>query len=164
MGKIRRPKSRKPKSRRSKARRTNARRTKSSGKRRTFRKNCMKKCRRTCKQRGGGAKEERRLADIAALTQDFISLEFDDQENVFSNIVLNTKEEEAFKDEVTKVFIKLLANETSSVAEEIISKAMVNENEFTQGLDWDFITAESNKKRNEDAEKKGGVPQSYHRN
>ena len=46
MGKIRRPKSRRPKSRRPKSHR-------SSGKRRTFRKNCMKKCRRTCKQRGG---------------------------------------------------------------------------------------------------------------
>ena len=58
MGKIRRPKSRKPKPRRtnarkSKVRRTNARRSKGSGKHRTFRKNCMKKCRRTCKQRGG---------------------------------------------------------------------------------------------------------------
>jgi len=54
MAKSHRPKSRRPKSRRSKAHRSKARRTKSSGKRRTFRKNCMKKCRRTCKQRGGG--------------------------------------------------------------------------------------------------------------
>ena len=46
MKKFRKPKSRKPKSRKPKSRR-------SSGKRRTFRKNCMKKCRRTCKQRGG---------------------------------------------------------------------------------------------------------------
>ena len=58
MGKIRRPKSRKPKPRRtnarkSKVRRTNARKSKGSGKHRTIRKNCMKKCRRTCKQRGG---------------------------------------------------------------------------------------------------------------
>ncbi len=68
MGKIRRPKSRKPKPRRSNARKSKVRRTNArrSNVRRTFRKNCMKKCRRTCKQRGGTPKE-RRERDIKLL-------------------------------------------------------------------------------------------------
>lgn len=125
MGKIRRPKSRKPKSRRSKARRTNARRTKSSGKRRTFRKNCMKKCRRTCKQRGGGAKEERRLADIAALSQE-----------------LNNMSDQA-------AIIDKLVEYTPDVAARAIEMQKTNN---TKNLDWDFITAESKRIRMQKAD------------
>ena len=152
MGKIRRPKSRRPKSRRpksrrSKAHRSKARRTKSSGKRRTFRKNCMKKCRRTCKQRGGGEKERRRAEDIAALQQDPKNLDNVDQEDVF------LQEPDIDVGAEQTAIIKLLVKETPGGAEDSIKRMQESSgSELANNLDWNYIKKESERIRMQEAD------------